>query len=191
MLCLRSRRIAAIVPDTNPDVVFLSWQPRGRARFLSCIARVSLSSFEVSPVATLELTYAVFRDDKTGFIIAVGYSAIRTLVVRVLQADTLALQWKFRLPLSIGWLIRSKASSGFVVFLGSEEPFLGTSFVVDLKLAHVYQQEPPNIIVGQRKAFRRRLPTAMVLEHPDPTENGRFFSSTTTGKDDVCAVGVY
>lgn len=188
--CLKSSRIASLVPDADSGSIYMNWQPRGRARFLSCLAKMSLTSFEVTPVATMELAYAVFKDDLTGFIIAVGYSAVRTVIVRVLQAETLRLRWKFRLPLSVGWLIRSKSSAGYVVFLGSQEPFLGTAFVVDLKLAHVYQQEPPSI-VGGRLFPRRRLPSAMVLEHPDPTENGRFFTTTKPNKDEACVVGVH
>lgn len=78
---------------------------------------------------------------------------------------TLAPQWKFRLPLSVGWLLRAPlVSGGFLLFVGSEEPFLGTIFAIDLRKQQVYEQDPPAPGGARRRPQRRRLPQSMVVE---------------------------
>merc|ERR1712139_247093 len=68
---------------------------------------------------------------------------------------------------SVGWLVRSaRVSNGFLIFIGSEEPFIGTTFSIDLRNSQVYQQDPPRGRGSSRKPERRRLPRALVLERP-------------------------
>ena len=51
---------------------------------------------------------------------------------------------RYAIPISVTWLLHApKMSDGYLLFLGSEAPFVGSIFAVDLRRQMIYQQDPP------------------------------------------------
>lgn len=124
----------------------------------TCIAALSLPDLTVKAVTTVDRASTAIFDQATSLLLIIGFSASQMIVVQALDAETLEPKWRFRLPLTMAWVVRAPPSSdGFVLLIGSEEPFLGTVVVVDLKAARVYEQDPP-YGPEHRRSPRRRLP---------------------------------
>lgn len=193
-VCLKSKQVSAIVPGHVNGTVVMVWDapsPKGsNTKQMSCIATLGLwPEIHIGPARVMERAKALLYDRKTSSVAVIGYSAaqMQTLEVYQLDASTLRPRWKYRLPLSVAWLLRdSRVSAGFLVFVGSEETFFGSTFTIDLEGAQVYEQDPPT---SSRKPRRRRLPRMMVLEQPEiPDES----SHKNVGGDagDPCAIVV-
>lgn len=171
--CVRGEHIHAAVVSSVNDTVVVAWDPpssrsrlRGNSgRPVSCLASVSLSSMRPGPVVHVEWASTVLFDQRSSSIITVGFSGAQTLVAQQLDAATLQPRWRYRLPLSVAWLLHTpRVSDGFLIFVGSEQPFVGTIFVVDLRSSEIYEQDPPPTASGRRQPRRRRLPRAMFVE---------------------------
>jgi hypothetical protein len=114
----------------------------------------------------------VLYDRSSNLFISVGYSSVQTLLVIAFDPNSLKALWRYRLPLEVAWLLRSpRVSDGFLLFVGAQEPFLGTVFTVDLKQRQVYEQDPPTMGGNRRRPRRRRLPRAMVLESAENSKS--------------------
>lgn len=184
LLCTRSKNVhAAVATDANGTVA-LAWDPPfGRPRGtsdstpvagmsgsfsrmpFSCLATVSFPKMDIIAVAAIDWASTVLSDDASQSVITVGFSGTQTLVVNVYDTATLKPRWRYRLPLSVAWLLRApRVSDGYLLFVGSEQPFIGTIFVVDLRNSEVYEQDPPPAANGRRRPRRRRLPRAMFVE---------------------------
>lgn len=74
------------------------------------------------------------------------------------------------------------------MFLGSEMPFVGTLFAVDLRKAVLYQQDPPS--VHAQKPRRWVLPGSKFIERlPDHSQLGGTETSATLGPLGVIGEG--
>lgn len=191
--CIGSKEVSAMVPGHVNGTVVMVWDaPSSKgsnSQQMSCMATVGLwPGVLLGPVRAMERVRAVLYDSKTSSVAIVGYSAsqMQTLEVHQLDASTLRPRWKYRLPLSVAWLLRdARVSAGFLVFVGSEETFFGSIFTIDLEGAQVYEQEPPT---PSRKPRRRRLPRMMVLEKPDLLGEGSHSGGVKGG--DHCDIVV-
>lgn len=173
VLCMRSSRIQTLV-RTN-DSALLAWDPpplraqRSPKSSPACVAMMALSPLTVGPSLLVDSAATVLFDKGSNLVVVIGFSSVQTLLVRAYDPVDLKPLWKYRLPLSVAWLVRApKVSNGFLLFVGSEEPFLGTIFTIDLKNSQVYEQDPP-AVGGRRRPRRRRLPRSMVVERPSPS----------------------
>lgn len=64
---------------------------------------------------------------------------------------TFAQPERYSIPISVTWLLHApKMSDGYLLFLGSETPFVGSIFAVDLRRQMIYQQDPPTAGPSQR-----------------------------------------
>mmetsp|Transcript_14947 Transcript_14947/g.26277 ORF Transcript_14947/g.26277 Transcript_14947/m.26277 type:complete len:435 (-) Transcript_14947:45-1349(-) len=175
LLCMRSKRIQAVVPTGANGTAVVFWNPvqarirsqQDRSQVPSCMAVVKMPEMTVRSSAATEWASTALFDHSSGLLVTVGFSSVETVVVHVYEPDTLEHLLKYRLPVSVAWLLRApRMSNGFLLFLGSEEPFLGTIFTIDLRKVQVYEQDPPVMGGGNRRPRRRRLPRSMVIERP-------------------------
>lgn len=183
LLCMRSNRIQAVVPVGVNGTTIVVWNPvqmwarsqQDRARVSSCMVVVKMPDMQVGATLQSEPASTALFDHGSGRLVTVGFSSVQTIVVHVYEPDSLEhLEVTYRLPISVAWLLRApRISNGFLLFLGSEEPFLGTIFTIDLRKSKVYQQDPPPLGGGNRRPRRRRLPDAVIQRPPN---NGRVRS---------------
>mmetsp|Transcript_19437 Transcript_19437/g.42475 ORF Transcript_19437/g.42475 Transcript_19437/m.42475 type:complete len:424 (-) Transcript_19437:92-1363(-) len=170
ILCLRSKRVRAVVPTGGEKAVIVAWDPvqseadvqmEDHGNRLSCIASISLPELVVGQAIQFSWATAVLFDSGTSSLVTVGFSVNLGLLVQQFDSATLAPRWKYKLPLSVAWLLRApRVSNGFLLFVSTEDPFKGTVLTVDLRTAEVYEQEPPPL-AGGRRPQRRRLPEAV------------------------------
>merc|ERR1712194_189955 len=116
------------------------------------------------PVIEAPPASTVLYDEASKSVLLVGFSGAQMLVINAYDAQTLAPTRKFRLPLSVSWLLHApRIANGYLLFLGSEQPFVGTLFVLDLVNGDIFEQDPPSATTKERKG-RRKLPRAMFVE---------------------------
>lgn len=176
-LCVRSPRIHSAMPTFVSSSVVLAWDPvisreeqqvmmrEGRQKPVTCLAAVEFPSLWSGPAIAVDLASTVFADKASSSVISVGYSASQTLVVEQFNAATLELRWRYRLPVTVAWLLHtSRVSDGYLLFVGAEQPYVGTTFAVDLKTADVYEQDPLPAAASRRAPKRRRLPRDPFVE---------------------------
>lgn len=171
LLCLRSNRIQSLVPLSANGTTIVAWEYKGAAsdsRLLkatpACVALVSPDLRVAAAMLAISVS-TVLYDQGSNLFITVGFSSLQTLVVHVFDPLTLEPLWKYRLPLEVGWLLRApRVSNGFLLFVGAQEPFLGTVFTIDLNQRQVYEQDAPPVGNRHQRPRRRRLPRNMVLE---------------------------
>lgn len=183
-LCLHSAHVRAAVPSLANGSVVLSWDlalPRDHREeatamakgvtmqpFWSCLAIVSFPGMALGSIISTASVAAVVFDEATSSVITVGYTEDQRIVATVFNSVTLQPHTRYRLPLSVGWLLHAgRISNGFLLFVGYELPVIGTTFVVDLRTSEVYEQDPPLTPNGHRLPRRRRLPRASFVEHFD------------------------
>lgn len=183
LLCMRSTRIQALVPTRSNGSTIVAWeymplmqtrQPRLLKSSPACVAAMSPGDLRISASMLVGSASTVLYDQGTNLFITIGYSSVQTLIVNVFEPETLKPLLKYRLPLEVAWLLRARLSDGFLLFVGAQEPFLGTVFTIDLKQKQVFEQDPPAVgSVHTRRPRRRRLPRSMVLEMaPDGSASG-------------------
>ncbi|CAJ1375481.1 unnamed protein product [Effrenium voratum] len=174
-LCVRSQVFAAMATGSSELVV--AWDPRGKGgasgRPFSCLARVSFPSMSLLGSLSVDLVSSVIYDHSTGSILTLGFSGSQTIVVDQYSA-TLKPQLRYSIPISVAWLLHApKMSDGYLLFLGSEAPFVGSIFAVDLQRQQIYQQDPPTNSQSQRprrwvlpfSKFVERLPGNPLTSH--------------------------
>lgn len=192
-LCLRSKWVhAAVATSSENSTVFLAWEPRVGSdgpRIVSCLASVSFPSMQVTRSASIDFSATVLFDKTSNSIITVGFSGSQNIVIDQFDADTLRPRTRFSLPLSVAWLLHaSRVSEGYVIFLGSELPFVGTLFAVDLRKGVLYQQDPPS--VHAQKPRRWVLPGSKFIERlPDHSQLGGPTNAATLGPLGVIGEG--
>ncbi|CAE7253878.1 unnamed protein product, partial [Symbiodinium necroappetens] len=148
-LCVKSSQIyAAMATATaNRSDVVLAWDPRdsrANSRPNSCLALVSFPSMQVMGSLAVDLASAVLHDKVTGSIIMLSFSPSQTIVADQYHAATLKPMLRYSIPISVAWLLHApKMSDGYLLFLGSEAPFVGSIFAVDLRRQLIYQQDSP------------------------------------------------
>ena len=148
-LCVKSSQIyAAMATATgNRSDVVLAWDPRdsrANSRPNSCLALVSFPSMQVMGSLAVDLASAVLHDKVTGSIIMLSFSPSQTIVADQYHAATLKPMLRYSIPISVAWLLHApKMSDGYLLFLGSEAPFVGSIFAVDLRRQLIYQQGLP------------------------------------------------
>ena len=149
-LCVKSSQIyAAMATATgNRSDVVLAWDPRdsrANSRPNSCLALVSFPSMQVMGSLAVDLASAVLHDKVTGSIIMLSFSPSQTIVADQYHAATLKPMLRYSIPISVAWLLHApKMSDGYLLFLGSEAPFVGSIFAVDLRRQLIYQQDSPS-----------------------------------------------
>mmetsp|Transcript_77351 Transcript_77351/g.125236 ORF Transcript_77351/g.125236 Transcript_77351/m.125236 type:complete len:439 (+) Transcript_77351:157-1473(+) len=175
LLCTRSTSIHSAVAtsatSSENSTVVLAWEARSGSaqdsgRPVSCLASVSFPSMRLIRSVPVDFAASVHFDRATQSLITVGFSSAQTILVDQFDAKTLKPQLRYALPLSVAWLLHApRVSDGFLLFLGSEVPFVGTIFAINLKKSLLYQQDPP---VGSRKPRRWVLPADKFVERlPD------------------------
>lgn len=179
IFCLRSAQVFAAVPGSGEGSVALAWdlpvgdagpgqqeeQQRQHRSPSTCLALVSFPGMQVGPTVSVDSAATVLYDSKSNSILTVGFSGAQMLIITVFDAATLEARSKYRLPLSVAWLLHApRVSSGFLLFVGSEQPFVGTNFIIDLMTTEIYEQDPPPAVTMRRRKGRRRLPHAMFFE---------------------------
>lgn len=192
VLCVRSSsRIQAMVATRANGSTVLAWDApllrlRQQIRSRPCLAVVSLPDLRVGVSMLSESSAAtVLYDQGSNLFITVGFSSVQTIIVNAFDPVTLKHLWRYRLPLTVAWLLRApKVSNGYLLFVGSEEPFLGTTFTIDLMKSQVYEQSPPSAGGGRRRPRRRRLPRSMVVERPSTSRT----SSSLAGTRGACTL---
>lgn len=183
--CIMADRLDAAVPTASNSTVVLAWDPhlsrqqvqalRGsRESITSCLSAVSVPSMASGPAVAVDGSTTVLFDRRSSSVVNVAFSATQSLVVEQFDSTSLRLRWRYRLPLSVAWLLQtSRVSDGYLLFVGSEHPFVGTIFVIDLTASEVYEQDPPPTGNGRQLPRRRRLPRAMFVDGPgDVTTEG-------------------
>lgn len=174
--CIRAKQVNSVVPG-GPGSAVITWDNLRSGREGSdgstCVAVVGLApELRVTQVFRAEWVSTVLWDNSSSSFVTVGFAAKTVVVV---QYDAVLFQpvRRYRLPLSVAWLLRApRLADGFLLFVGSEEPFAGTTFTVDLKNSEVYEQEPPIPGGGRQKPLRRRLPRVVDSIPLRPTEGG-------------------
>uniref|UniRef100_A0A7S1WRR4 Uncharacterized protein n=1 Tax=Alexandrium catenella TaxID=2925 RepID=A0A7S1WRR4_ALECA len=184
--CLGSTRVRlrAAAAGTNGTVA-VSWDIASSrpgvghlGKALTCIAVLGFPGMHAGPVNAVGWASTVLFDEATSSVITIGFLSEHRLgdvlapmgrpllTVSAFDAATLRPRMRYRLPLSTAWLLRSPhVSDGFLLFIGSEQPFIGASFVIDLRSAQVFAQDPPPApgLPGRR---RQRLPSKLFVEPP-------------------------
>jgi len=170
LLCIRSEFIEAVVPTAVNGTFILSWEPQPASgekllSSISCLAAVALPDMRVKQVVAVERVSTVLYDRGSASLVTISYTLKDSqLIAMALDPVTLLTRWKYRLPLSVAWLLRApRVSDGFLLFVGSEDPFLGSIFTIDLVNSQVYEQDAPSSGT-RRPPQRRRLPREMVAE---------------------------
>ncbi|CAJ1332802.1 unnamed protein product, partial [Effrenium voratum] len=130
---------------TGSSELVVAWDPRGKGgasgRPFSCLARVGFPSMSLLGSLSVDLVSSVIYDHSTGSILTLGFSGSQTIVVDQYSA-TLKPQLRYSIPISVAWLLHApKMSDGYLLFLGSEAPFVGSIFAVDLQRQQIYQQD--------------------------------------------------
>lgn len=191
VVCLKGL-IQAAVPSADKSRAILAWDPPHAAEGLhgsgdslrgsaTCLASVDFPGMQVGKVVEVHSASTVLYDAASRSVLTVGFSGAQTLVIRMYDSITLNPTHKFRLPLSVAWLLHgSKQSDGYLLFLGSEQPFVGTLFVLDLVNGDIFEQDPPSAATHKRKG-RRVLPRAMFVE--------RLITSATAGNNTSLSSG--
>lgn len=155
-LCLRSKQVYAALATratANQSEVVLAWDPiHGESsRPYSCLARVTFPGMQLLNSLAVGLVASVIYDHVTDSIITLGFSGSQTIIADQYQASTLRPQLRYSIPISVTWLLHApKMSDGYLLFLGSETPFVGSIFAVDLRRQMIYQQDPPTAGPSQR-----------------------------------------
>ncbi|CAK9030039.1 Uncharacterized protein SCF082_LOCUS19059 [Durusdinium trenchii] len=153
-LCFRSKHVyAALATALNKSEVVLAWDPNRNdgSRPYSCLARVTFPQMQRLTTLAVDLVASVIYDRVTDSIITLGFSGSQTIIADQYQASTLKPQLRYSIPISVTWLLHApKMSDGFLLFLGSETPFIGSIFAVDLRRQMIYQQDPPTGGPNQR-----------------------------------------
>eukprot|EP00434_Breviolum_minutum_P043690 symbB.v1.2.038957.t1/scaffold6262.1/size19545/2 len=169
-LCLRSKQVYAALAtraSTNHSEVVLAWDPiRGESsRPFSCLARVSYPDMQILNSLAVDLVASVIYDHVTDSIITLGFSGSQTIIADQYQASTLRPQLRYAIPISVTWLLHApKMSDGYLLFLGSEAPFVGSIFAVDLRRQMIYQQDPPTTAGPNQRPRRWVLPYNKFVE---------------------------
>jgi hypothetical protein len=178
LLCVKSPLIQAVVPMYENGTTVVAWEYRPEAlqsmqehreqvlkSSPACLALMSLPDMRISSSVLVHSVATVLYDQATNLLITVGFSSMQSIVVNAYDPLTLKSLWRCRLPLEVAWMLRApRVSDGFLLFVGAQEPFLGTVFTIDLKQKQVYEQDPPTTGNGRRRPRRRRLPRGMVLQ---------------------------
>lgn len=168
MFCLGSQNVRSVVPvettGSGNDTVIVVWDvgahsSRSSRGPISCLASVSIPSMEIKSVSAIGAASTVLYDKATSQVLTFGFSSAPALVAYAFDPWTLGPQWRFRLPLSSAWLLKSRVSDGFLLFLGTEDPLFGATFAVDLRNSQVYEQDPP--AAGGHRPRRRHLPSEL------------------------------
>eukprot|EP00931_Biecheleriopsis_adriatica_P080637 TRINITY_DN53998_c0_g1_i1.p1 TRINITY_DN53998_c0_g1~~TRINITY_DN53998_c0_g1_i1.p1 ORF type:complete len:459 (-),score=82.72 TRINITY_DN53998_c0_g1_i1:59-1354(-) len=186
LLCLRSKRIyaALAVLTGNRSQAVVAWDPsKGGVRIgtsgrpYSCLARVAFPSMQFISSIPVDFASTVLYDRATSSIITLGFSAgVQNIVADQYDAATFKPMLRYSLPISVAWFLHApKMSDGFLLFLGSEPPFVGCIFAIDLRRQMLYQQDPPAGPHMQRprrwvlpyNKFVERLPSSDVLSASD------------------------
>jgi len=203
--CLHSAHVRTAVPSHANSSVVLSWDlalPRDlrdqreevkvpikgptSQPFWSCLAVVSFPGMALGSVVSTASVATVLFDEATSSVITVGYAEDQKIVATAFDSVTLQPRTRYRLPLSVGWLLHARrVSNGFLLFVGYELPVIGTTFIVDLRTSEVYEQDPPLTPNGHRLPRRRRLPRASWVEH---FNNGKVPSRYVAGGPCASAV---
>jgi len=160
--CVRAKALTSVVPTLN-DTVVVHWETADLSDPLlrhTCLAAVSLSGVIAANTGT-SWANTVFFDPVALYIVTVGFTTLQTLVVTTFDTS-LAPRWRYQLPISVAWLLRSRMSDGYLILVGSEQPFLGTAFIVDLVNQVVYEQDAASVSEHREKPQRRRLPKEVV-----------------------------
>jgi hypothetical protein len=148
----------------------------------ACVAVMQPPDLRISVSILVGSASTVLYDQGSNLFVAVGYSSVQTIVVSVYDPTLLKPLHRYRLPLEVAWLLRSpRVSDGFLLFVGAQEPFLGTVFTINLKEKQVYEQDPPTPGNHHQRPRRRRLPRSMVLENAPDSD-----SSSDTGLSRKC-----
>lgn len=198
MLCLGSRTVRSVVPvetaGSGNDTVIVVWDvpstrgSRSTRGSMSCLASVSVPSMEVRSVSAVGALSAVLYDQATTQVLTFGFSSAAALVAYAFEPWTLGARWRFRLPLSSAWLLKARVSDGFLLFLGTEDPFFGATFAVDLRNSQVYEQDPP--VGGSHRPRRRHLPSELAGMRLVERLRGRAGSQDAKAEAGPCAVKV-
>jgi len=160
LLCMRSKRVLTVIPQ-GAETAVVAWEPN---QFSSqnqlvpkCFAVVRLQDAHVSQTAMTGAFSTAFFDNRSSSIATVSHSDMQ-IVLETYDATTLQPRWRYRLPFSVAWLLRApRMTDGFVLFVGTEQPFVGTLFVVDLIQHQVFEEDPPQTGSGGRRKTRRRI----------------------------------
>lgn len=180
--------------EDSASTVVVAWDPpvqrKGRDTGLpkrpTCLAVVPLFGAEVGNVALVDGAATIVFDRSSWSVVTVGYSDLQMLTVSQLDPLTLAMRWRYRLPLAGAWVLgATRLTDGFLLLLGAEEPFAGSVFAIDLKRAEVYEQDPP-LDGGQRWPRRRKLEKDRVAERVAPLEGGTEIG----GRHSACAAAI-
>lgn len=180
-LCIGSPRLRmrAATAAANGTVAVVWDLPTGNRRepqALSCMAVLGFPGMATTVINTVSWASTVLYDEVTSTIIAVGFHAEHhlgdmlspdrpLLTISTYDAATLQPRMRYRLPLSTAWLLRARTSDGFLLFIGSEQPWFGATFVIDLKYNEVFAQDPPPP-PGAPTRRRQRLPQKPFKEAP-------------------------
>lgn len=159
--CIGARRVTGVAPASFSTAV-ITWSTRPDSQGSegsTCIAVLGLlPSIKVAQVLNAKGVTAVLYDNNSSSFVTLGFSTKQLL--NIVQYDTLFHPIRrYTLPLSVAWLLRApRLTGGFLLFVGSEMPFLGMTFTVDLNHAEVYEQDPFTPGSEGQQPVRRRLP---------------------------------
>lgn len=160
--CIVSKQVKTVVPIGSGRAL-IAWRDQ---RLLSqrpdrstCLAVVGLfpDTF-VKHVFRATSVSTVLFDNRSSSIVTVGFFGPQAMAV--VQYDAVQLQplRLYTLPLSVAWLVREpRLTDGTLLFMGSEDPPLSSTFIIDLKKFEVYLQDLPAGGKGE-KPVRRRMP---------------------------------
>eukprot|EP00927_Polykrikos_kofoidii_P063221 TRINITY_DN58037_c0_g1_i1.p1 TRINITY_DN58037_c0_g1~~TRINITY_DN58037_c0_g1_i1.p1 ORF type:complete len:449 (-),score=49.84 TRINITY_DN58037_c0_g1_i1:25-1371(-) len=173
-LCVRSGRIHSVTLsplDSNATnshgmTAIVAWDPKPMT-LGTCVSIVQLNDMTVGPTMLADSTSMVVYDKGSHSVVTFGFdTSHHLLIVNQFDAATLTFMWRYRLPLSVSWLLRApRLSDGYLIFVGTEDPFIGTTLVVDLKLSEVYEQEPA-LSGAKRLPQRRHIQRSTVVDNP-------------------------
>jgi len=196
-LCLRANRIHAVVPIAVSNTVVIAWdaQPLNSPQVrqpMSCLATVQFPSMRLGTGLRVDLASTVLFDYSSSMVVTIGwiYAGAQSLVIHTFDAQTLRPRWRFKLPLTAAWLLRApRVSDGFLLFLSSEHPFVGTAFTIDLKNAEIYEQDPP-LASGSRHGPKRRvLPRSMYVKSLSDSRFANSQPAVPTAEGPCAAAG--
>lgn len=173
--------VAWDLPGSRPDAVM-------KEKVFSCIAVLGFPGMRAGAVNAVGWATSMLFDEPSSSVLAIGFQTEHRLddeltpisrpmiTISAFDAATLRPRMRYRLPLSTAWLLRSPTvSDGFLLFIGSEQPFVGASFVVDLRSNEVLAQDAPTA-PGLPSRRRQRLPSKFFVE---PPSEGGFWADGT------------
>lgn len=164
MVCLRAKHIYAAVATANDSAV-LAWDPPmpNNERPMTCLALVTFPGMRLRLISGTDLVSALLFDRLTSSLLVVSYTDAMVLQVDELDAASLQPRRRFRLPLHIAWVLQApRLSSGWLLFIGSELPYLGSLLAIDLQTSNIYQQDPVKGSSGTTR--RQQLPQQVFVQ---------------------------